>query len=96
MSRPSDQDEVLEVPFRGAQLIQSPKYNKDAAFTQEERQTLGLQGLLPPRQLTIDEQMTLELEHLRAKTQRPGEVHWFGGAGRSQPDACSIACWWRI
>ena len=67
MSRPSDQDDVLEVPFRGAQLIQSPRYNKDAAFTQEERQTLGLQGLLPPRQLTIDEQMTLELEHLRAK-----------------------------
>ena len=67
MPRPHDPDEALEVPFRGAQLIQSPMHNKDAAFTLEERQTLGLQGLLPPRQLTIDEQMTLELEHLRAK-----------------------------
>ena len=68
MSRPSEQDDVLEVPFVGAQLIQSPTYNKDAAFTPAERVALGLQGLLPPRQLTIDEQITLELEHLRAKT----------------------------
>jgi malic enzyme len=67
MSRPHDQDEPLEVQVRGAQLIQNPLLNKDAAFTAEERRTLGLQGLLPPRQLTIDEQMTLELEHLRAK-----------------------------
>ena len=67
MSRASDHEEILDVPFRGAQLIQNPKYNKDAAFTHEERLALGLQGLLPPRESTIEEQMTLELEHLRAK-----------------------------
>ena len=67
MSRANEQDDVLEVPFRGAQLIQSPIYNKDAAFPEDERQSLRLQGLLPPRQLTIDEQITLELEHVRAK-----------------------------
>ncbi len=67
MSGPLDHDQSLEVQARGVQLIQNPLLNKDAAFTLEERRSLGLQGLLPPRQLTIEEQMTLELEHLRAK-----------------------------
>ncbi len=56
-----------EVPLRGAPLVQSSIYNKDAAFSIDERQRLGLRGLLPPCELTIDEQMALEMEHLRAK-----------------------------
>lgn len=49
MSGSIDKEEFLEVPLRGAPLIQNPIYNKDAAFSYEERQRLGLQGLLPPR-----------------------------------------------
>ncbi len=42
--------------------------NKDAAFTMRERDDLGLRGLLPWRVATIEEQVVLELEHVRRKT----------------------------
>ncbi len=41
----------------GMALINDPRYNKGTAFTEAERDALGLRGLLPPRVLTIDEQL---------------------------------------
>ena len=41
--------------------------NKDAAFTEDERDSLGLRGLLPPQVMDIDAQVSLELEHVRRK-----------------------------
>lgn len=55
------------VSLRGVELLRNSLYNKDAAFSSAERRALGLEGLLPPRQLTIEEQVALELEHVRAK-----------------------------
>ena len=43
-------------PF-GVALLHDPRLNKGTAFTEEERDSLGLRGLLPPRVLTIDEQL---------------------------------------
>ena len=76
MEQPDARDGAVEVPARGAELLHDARYNKDSAFTTEERQRLGLHGLLPPAQLTIEEQVTVELERLRAK---PDDLEKFIG-----------------
>ena len=54
--------------LRGLHLIQDPRRNKGTGFTQVERDTLGLQGLLPPRVLTMEEQLRRVRHNFDAKT----------------------------
>jgi len=56
------------VPFRGAELLTRPLLNKDTGFDADERLVFGLRGLLPPRTASIEEQVGLELEHIRRKS----------------------------
>jgi len=53
---------------RGEQVLRDPTLNKDAAFTRAERKRLGLEGLLPPHVLTIEQQVAMELEHIVSKS----------------------------
>ncbi|MFI5258342.1 MAG: NAD-dependent malic enzyme [Candidatus Limnocylindrales bacterium] len=59
---------TLNVPFRNAELLERPLLNKDNGFDESERDVFGLRGLLPPRTSTIEEQVSLELEHIRRKS----------------------------
>ncbi|PHF99776.1 NAD-dependent malic enzyme [Bacillus toyonensis] len=47
---------ALETTLRGAEVLSTPLLNKGVAFTREEREELGLKGLLPPAVLTLEEQ----------------------------------------
>lgn len=52
---------------RGADLLHEPLLNKGTAFTERERDALGLRGLLPPRITTQQEQLARVLETVRNK-----------------------------
>ena len=52
---------------RGADLLHDPMLNKGTAFTELERDALGLRGLLPARVSTQAQQVTRVLENLRRK-----------------------------
>jgi malate dehydrogenase (oxaloacetate-decarboxylating) len=59
--------EPLPVPLRGQELLSQALLNKDLGFTEDERVAFDLGGLVPPHVATMDEQVALELEHLRRK-----------------------------
>ncbi len=56
---------AVEPSARGLALLQDPTLNKGTAFTEKERDALGLRGLLPPHVLSQDEQVTRVLTNLR-------------------------------
>jgi malate dehydrogenase (oxaloacetate-decarboxylating) len=47
----------LYISYAGPSLLETPLLNKGAAFTEKERRTFNLIGLLPPRYESIDEQV---------------------------------------
>jgi len=49
-------DGSFEISARGFDVLHTPQINKGTAFTQQEREALGLGGLLPPAVLTMEQQ----------------------------------------
>ena len=61
-------DEVYAMGYpTGVKLLHSPNLNKGTAFTEEERETLGLRGLLPPRISSQEDQVAKVLENFDRK-----------------------------
>lgn len=56
-----------ELMLSGVNLLHDPILNKGIAFTERERDALGLRGLLPARVSSQEEQVSRALENLRAK-----------------------------
>ena len=48
---------VYQTKRRGMEILTTPLLNKGSAFTVEERETLGLNGLLPPVVSTLESQV---------------------------------------
>ena len=56
-----------EIDVAGSDLLTRRMLTKDLAFPLAERDAFGLRGLLPDRVMSIEEQVELEVEHLRRK-----------------------------
>src|ERR1044071_309054 len=57
------QPEAYGTKGRGPGVLHSPMLNKDAAFSREERTSLGLTGLLPPEISTLGAQVRQAYSH---------------------------------
>ncbi|MGH8481227.1 MAG: NAD-dependent malic enzyme [Nevskiaceae bacterium] len=47
LTRNAEGRPVIEVPYRGAELLANAMYSKGTSFTREERRAFGLEGMLP-------------------------------------------------
>jgi malate dehydrogenase (oxaloacetate-decarboxylating)(NADP+) len=60
-------EKVMVPGERGVKLIHNPVMNKGTAFSPEERERLGLKGLLPPRVISQELQAKRIVENLRKR-----------------------------
>src|SRR5271170_3668734 len=66
MNDVSNPGSPIEMALTGYELINTPLFNKGTAFTEPERDTFRLHGLLPPHVGTLDEQVARRLAVLRS------------------------------
>uniref|UniRef100_A0A7S3EKR0 Malic enzyme n=2 Tax=Rhodosorus marinus TaxID=101924 RepID=A0A7S3EKR0_9RHOD len=56
---------MMSMNKRGHELLKEPSANKGTAFTEGERASKGLDGLLPPRVVSQDTQVQRHIEYIR-------------------------------
>ncbi|UPM53406.1 NAD-dependent malic enzyme [Gottfriedia acidiceleris] len=61
-------EDVILTTLKGKEVLSNPFLNKGTAFTKEEREELGLEGLLPPQVITLDEQVNRVYEQYSMRT----------------------------
>ncbi len=61
-------DEIISALPKGIAMLQDPALNKGTAFTEAERDTLHLRGLLPPHVSSQEQQSGRVLENFRRKS----------------------------
>src|SRR5271163_1733318 len=61
-------EKALQVSLSGYDLINSPRLNKGTAFSDHERDTFDLHGLLPPHVGSLDEQVDRRLRALAGQS----------------------------
>jgi malate dehydrogenase (oxaloacetate-decarboxylating) len=61
-------ENVIITTIKGKEVLSNPFLNKGTAFTKEEREELGLEGLLPPQVITLDEQVNRVYEQYSMRT----------------------------
>ncbi|VAX22095.1 NAD-dependent malic enzyme [hydrothermal vent metagenome] len=68
IQRGKDGEPFVEIDESGADILHNPFLNKGTAFSKEEREELGLRGLLPPHVSTMDEQLHRVYENYSLKS----------------------------
>jgi len=63
---PRNSKEYIAVSEKGRPVLLNPFTNKSTAFTNEERDALGIAGLVPPAVSTIEQQLARTYENFRA------------------------------
>jgi hypothetical protein len=76
---------VTPIRARGNAVLSTPTINRGTAFTLEERQVLGLTGLLPPQVTTLDGQPLYVYAQYRAQTSDLGRNVYFPALLRGGP-----------
>ena len=87
--------DIKDTTLRGVNLLRNPWFNKSSAFTEKERDELGLRGLLPPRVSTFDEQVT-RLKGIIDTYEKPINKYIVLEGAHNSDDVCTLNCWFVI